>query len=108
MLRTIGHTTLERAQRQQEESEAAAEERARAVLAAAAVLALALDRGRLDDLSRTVGPARLRRDGRLAVRAAWKEPEARLAGVGKLVRCLAHRDGDPAPRSTRRPRRVAT
>jgi transcription-repair coupling factor (superfamily II helicase) len=65
-----------------------------------------LDRRCVDEISRAVGPARLKRDGRLAVRAAWTEPEARLAG-GELVCRLAHQGGERASRPAKRTRRAA-
>jgi transcription-repair coupling factor (superfamily II helicase) len=49
------------------------------------------DRRTIEPITARVGPARLKRDGQLVVRALWTDPDTLLAGARKLVRCLTDR-----------------
>ena len=69
-----------------------------------------LDHAMRTEIGRRLGPLKVKHDGRLAVRAAWQEPDARISGVTEFIELLATHAAQPAPKLARKrstPRRDA-
>jgi transcription-repair coupling factor (superfamily II helicase) len=69
-----------------------------------------LDHATWAEIGRRLGPLKVKHDGRLVVRAAWQEPEARISGVTEFIELLATHPAQPAPKLARKrttPRRDA-